>query len=114
MLHDAVLPGAQPTSKICPECWCDLGWKADGFIPWSRHRLEDAYKDALDEKTSTLLRQLNSTRHAVNHERVRQQPCRFRHLPPWLLAQCRTPEEVDKWLERLHRWWTPPQPPNAS
>ncbi|MGA5501929.1 hypothetical protein [Streptomyces umbrinus] len=120
MMHDAVLPGARIEGEPCPDCSRELPWRARGFslLTLGGAGLDDAYDAAAANRPQALLDHLTSEKHDVPHKSVWengiQRPCRFRHLPSWLLAQCQTPKEVDAWVEKLRPWWTPPAAPDGS
>jgi len=127
MLHvavDTVLPGLEPEGQPCPDCHVGLPWKAGGFPDapalFRKPTVEKAVQDARNGKARTLLKHLDPERYAVRHKPVavsrgssQERPCRFEGWPSWLLAHCRTPEDVDAWVERLAPWWTPPGPPSG-
>ncbi|MFJ8634357.1 hypothetical protein [Streptomyces sp. NPDC093568] len=127
MLHqviDAELPGAAPIGKPCPGCKRSLPPQAGGYPDapalLRKPTVEELHKKALAGNPRPLLKYLDPTRYppmqhgstVTDAEETQQRPCPVSHFPAWLLAHCRTVDEVFDWEKKLKRWWTP-TPPNA-
>lgn len=123
MTHDAVqaaLPGQPPPGMLCPDCAREIPAQATGCFSLLRRKptLQQAYEAAMADRPEALRKHMDPTKNAFRHGTMNDgtgvRPCHYAHLSSWFLAQCRTPDDVNAWLERLAPWWPPPASPNRS